>query len=57
VGLKGATGFRKTADVSNAVVSVASNEERSEALDWSLPGLSGCSHSKSFIETRLLFIV
>jgi len=38
-------------------VSVASNEERSEALDWSLPGLSGCSHSKSFIETRLLFIV
>ena len=39
-GLKGATGSGKTADVSTAVVSEANDEERSEALDRSLSGLS-----------------
>jgi len=43
VGLKGATGSGKTADVSTAGANSVSDEERNEALDRSQSGLSGSS--------------
>jgi len=49
VGLKGATGSGKTADVSTA--SRVAAEERNEALDRSQSGLSG--YSRSPLKTML----